>query len=167
MGLHLLKGGAVTIFIGIIDAARPALPRVYVQPRNLCNGVPSSSLALGSCSSWYNRKVHITVKAVNFYRENGIIMVSFPSHTLHQLQSLPMGIYGSFKSYCPMGLVLRPSDQLTSNPGKTLRNRTNNSLIKIARNITKSFEAPGLWPLNRQAFSLETFLPNFAKHIHS
>lgn len=171
-------------------------PRIR-KPDDYLDGAPPSSLALGSHNGWMtgelfvavldhiklhtlctpdqkilllldNHEAHVTVKAVNFCRENGIIMLSFPPHTSHKLQPLDVSVYGPFKSYCATAF----SDWLTSNPGKTITIKQIAALTKIAfqeaftqRNITKSFEAPGLWPLNRLVFSEEEFLPSFAEHI--
>lgn len=58
---------------------------------------------------------HITVKAVNFCRNNGITMLSIPPHTSHKLQPLDIGVFGPFKTYCATSF----NKWMTINPGKT------------------------------------------------
>lgn len=171
-------------------------PRIR-NPDEYLNGAPPSSLALGSHNGWMtgdlfisvlqhikyhtncttdqkilllldNHEAHITVKAVSFCRENGIVLVSFPPHTSHKLQPLDVGVYGPFKNYCATAF----NDWLISNPGKTITIKQISALTKVAfleaftqKNITKSFEKPGLWPLNRLAFKEEEFLPSFAEYV--
>lgn len=162
-------------------------PRIR-KPDDYLIGAPPSSLALGSHNGWMtgelfvvvsdhiklhthctldqkilllldNHETHITVKAVNFCRENGIIMLSLPPHTSHKLQPLDVGVYGPFKSYCATSF----SNWLTCNPRKTITIKQI-ALTKIAfqeaftqKNITKSFGTPGLCPLNKLVFSEEEF----------
>lgn len=94
-------------------------------------------------------------------------MLSLPPNTSHKLQPIDVGVYGSFKSYCSVAF----NDWMISNPGKTIPIKQIAQLTKIAfqnaftqKNITKSFEKPGLWPLNRLAFKEES-LPSIANHI--
>lgn len=157
---------------------------------------PISSLALGNHSGWMtgdlflrvlehikqqtncsienkilllldNHESHITVKGINYCRNNGIVILSFPPHTSHKLQPLDVGVYGPFKNYCATAF----NDWMTSNPGKTITIRQIAHLTKIAyqnaftqKNITTSFQKPGIWPLNRLAFQEEEFLPSFANY---
>nr|XP_023013386.1 uncharacterized protein LOC111503331 [Leptinotarsa decemlineata] len=95
-------------------------------------------------------------------------MLSFPPHTSHKLQPLDVGVYGPFKSFCSVAF----NDWMTSNPGKTITIREIAHLTKIAsqnaftqKNLTKSFEKPGLWPLNRLAFRDDEFLQSYANYI--
>ncbi|XP_074035914.1 uncharacterized protein [Leptinotarsa decemlineata] len=171
-------------------------PRIR-KPDDYLINAPTSSVALGNSSGWMigdlflcvlehirnhthcsienkilllldNHESHTTVKAINFCRDNGIVMLSFPPHTSHKLQPLDVGVYGPFKSFCSVAF----NDWMTSNPGKTITMREIVHLTKIAfqnaftqKNITKSFEKPGLWPLNRLAFRDDEFLPSYVNYI--
>ena len=46
-----------------------------------------------------NHESHIYIKGLDFAKENGIVMLSFPSHCTHRLQPLNRSIYGPFKKY--------------------------------------------------------------------
>ncbi|XP_030749369.1 uncharacterized protein LOC115877363 [Sitophilus oryzae] len=45
-----------------------------------------------------NHESHVSVEAIIFCRDNGIILLSFPPHTTHKLQPLDVAVYGPFKS---------------------------------------------------------------------
>ena len=86
--------------------------------------------------------------------------MSFPPHTTHRLQPLDVGVFGPFKGALSIAL----NDWLLSNPGKaiTIRNLGELSNIAFSRafsmsNITNAFKKPGIWPVNRQAFSEKDF----------
>lgn len=168
-------------------------PRIR-HPEEYLTEAPPSSLGLGSKNGWMtselflsvlehivkytkcskenrilllmdNHESHITVKAVNFCRDNGITILTFPPHTSHKLQPLDIGVFGPFKTYCATSF----NDWMTMNPGKTITIKQIAQLTKPAfqqafsqKNITKSFEKPGLWPLNRLAFDDSEFMASYA-----
>jgi hypothetical protein len=112
-----------------------------------------------------NHESHTTIRAINFCRDNGIIMGSFPPHTSHKLQPLDVSVYGPFKTYCSIAF----NDWMTSNPGKAITIKDIAYLTKTAfqsaftqKNITQSFEKPGLWPVNRLTFKDEEFAASYA-----
>ena len=121
-------------------------PRIRHPDEYLTNS-PTSSIALGNHTGWMmgelfpkvlehiknhtnctkdnkilllldNHESHVTVQGINYCRDNGIIMVSFPPHTSHKLQPLDVGIYSPFKTYCAVAF----NDWITSNPGKNNNN---------------------------------------------
>ncbi|KAJ8937508.1 hypothetical protein NQ314_011822 [Rhamnusium bicolor] len=47
-----------------------------------------------------NHETHASLATINFCRDNGITMVSFPPHTSHHLQPLDVSVFGPFKTYC-------------------------------------------------------------------
>lgn len=168
-------------------------PRIR-HPDEYLTNAPTSSLALGNRSGWMtgelfltvlehiqrhthcskdnkilllldNHESHTTISAINFCRQNGIIMLSFPPHTSHKLQPLDVGVYGPFKTYCSVAF----NDWMTTNPGKSITIKEIAQLTKTAfqtaftqKNITHSFEKPGLWPVNRLAFRDEEFVASYA-----
>lgn len=168
-------------------------PRVR-HPDEYLIDAPTSSLALGNRSGWMtgelfikvlehiqkhtkcskekkilllldNHESHTTVGAINFCRDNGIIMLSLPPHTSHKLQPLDVGVYGPFKNACAIAF----NDWMTSNAGKAITIKQIAHLTKVAfhaaftqKNITHSFQKPGLWPINRLAFQDEDFAASFA-----
>lgn len=44
-----------------------------------------------------NHDAHISFEAADLAKDNGIVMVTIPPHTLHRLQSLDRSVYGPFK----------------------------------------------------------------------
>ena len=45
-----------------------------------------------------NHESHLSIAVLNFTKDNGITMLSFPPHTSHKLQPLDRSVYGPFKS---------------------------------------------------------------------
>lgn len=167
-------------------------PRIRNPDKYLIDS-PTSSLALGSSNGWMtsdlflevlkhirdhtkcdkdnkilllldNHETHTTVKAINFCRKNGIVMLSIPTHTSHKIQPLDVGVYGHFKNYCASAF----NDWMTINPGKPVTIYQIACLTKKAfqlafsqKNIVSLFEKPGLWPLHRLAFKEEDFTASY------
>lgn len=107
-----------------------------------------------------NHESHTTLDAILYARENGVVLLSFPPHTSHKLQPLDIGVFGPFKSKCSVSL----NEWLSSNPGKTVTVKLIPKLTKIPfleaftpRNITSSFEKPGIWPVNSLGFTDQDF----------
>jgi hypothetical protein len=179
--------------VGIALPPIYVFPRTRHPDQDLINA-PTSSLALGNRSGWMtgelfisvlehiqkhthctkenkilllldNHESHRTIRAINFCRDNGIIMVSFPPHTSHKLQPLDVSVYGPFKIYCSIAF----NDWMTSNPGKAITIKDIAYLTNTAfqsaftqKNITQSFEKSGLWPVSRLAFKDEEFAASYA-----
>lgn len=108
-----------------------------------------------------NHTSHVSLEAVKFCKESGITLLTFPPHTTHRMQPLDVGIYGPFKT----ALATIYDDWLISNPGKTITVRnlgefTNKAFNRAftRQNIINSFKKPGIWPVNRLAFSDEDFV---------
>lgn len=108
-----------------------------------------------------NHESHVSVDAVKFCKESGITLLSFPPHTTHRMQPLDIGIYGPFKS----ALASIYDDWLISNPGRTITIRnlgefTNKAFNRVftRQNIINSFKKPGIWPVDRLAFSDDDFI---------
>lgn len=85
---------------------------------------------------------HITIAAVNYARENGIIYLSLPPHTTHRLQPLNVGVFGPLKAKLKTAF----NDWHVNNPGKTINIYNIPQLAKIAyfdsfnsKNITSAF----------------------------
>ncbi|KAI8437006.1 hypothetical protein MSG28_010406 [Choristoneura fumiferana] len=107
-----------------------------------------------------NHESHVTIEAVDYARDNGIVYLSFPPHTTHRLQPLDVGIFGPFKAKLKTAF----NDWHVNNPGKTLNIYNIPQLAKLAyfesftgKNITSAFEKTGIWPFNKLAFSDDDF----------
>jgi len=100
---------------------------------------------------------------INYCRENGIILLSFPPHTSHKLQPLDRSVYGPFKRFYNAAA----DSWMKSNPGKTMVIYNIPSLIKAAlpnaatsKNIISGFTSTGIWPFNKDVFTEEDYLPS-------
>ncbi|KAJ8930497.1 hypothetical protein NQ314_016696 [Rhamnusium bicolor] len=172
-------------------ALPPAIifPRVRYKDYFL-NGAPTGSLGLASKSGWMtsplfvdlfkhfqkitnsskenptlilidNHETHCSINAINYARNHGIHLLSFPPHTSHKLQPLDVGVYSSFKANCKTAF----NNWMATNPGKQITIYDIPALSNIAfknsftiKNITSSFKKSGLWPINQLVFKDEDFL---------
>lgn len=46
-----------------------------------------------------NHESHLYMPVIDFCREVGIVLLSFPPHCSHKLQPLDRSVYGPFKKY--------------------------------------------------------------------
>ena len=90
-------------------------------------------------------------------------MLTLPLHTSHRTQPLDRTIFGPLKKYF--------NDEVNSwmmrNPGKTVTiyqmgQLIGNSWLKAAspHNIISGFSCTGIWPLDKNVFSDDDFLPS-------
>ncbi|KAJ8942921.1 hypothetical protein NQ314_009896 [Rhamnusium bicolor] len=173
------------------NALPPAIifPRVRYKDYFL-NGAPTGSLGLASKSGWMtsplfvdllkhfqkitnaskenptlilidNHETHCSINAINYARNHGIHLLSFPPHTSHKLQPLDVGVYSSFKANCKTAF----NNWMATNPGKQITIYDVPALSNIAfknsftiKNITSGFKKTGLWPINQLVFNDEDFL---------
>lgn len=165
-------------------------PRVHYKDYFI-HGAPEGSLGVATKSGWINSQIfvdvlkhiqhhtlcskenpilllcdnhesHVTIEAINYARDNGIVYLSFPPHTSHRLQPLDVGVFGPFKSKLKTAF----NDWHISNVGKTLTIYEIPKIAKTAyyqsftaKNIISGFTAPGIWPFNTLAFGDEDFAP--------
>lgn len=111
-----------------------------------------------------NHASHISLAIIDFCRDNGVVLVSFPPHCSHKLQPLDRSVYGPLKKY-----VNRECDGwMKSHPGKTMTIYDIPAILKEALphactpiNIQKGFQVSGIWPFNRDVFGDDEFLPGY------
>ena len=46
-----------------------------------------------------NHHSHVTLETIDYAKEHGIVLLSFPPHCSHKLQPLDRAVYGPFKRY--------------------------------------------------------------------
>lgn len=110
-----------------------------------------------------NHEAHISFRAVDFAKRNGIVLVTIPPHTSHRLQPLDKTVYGPFKSYYNRAL----DGWMRSHPGKTasiynIAGCVNEAFMSAMtpRNITSGFRSTGIYPYNQDIFPDSEFEPS-------
>ena len=103
-----------------------------------------------------NHESHVSLEAIDFCRENGIIMLIFPSHCTHKLQPLDKTVFGPFKTFYHKA----GNDWIYNNPGKRMSIYDVASLVGKAypksftsSNIISGFQCTGISPLDSNLFS--------------
>lgn len=120
----------------------------------------------GKLSQWFNldnHEAHISLKALDIAKTNGIVMLTIPPHTSHRLQPLDKSVYGPFKTYYNRAL----DGWMRSNPSKTaniyqIPGCVNDAFMSAMtpRNISSGFRSTGIFPYNRDVFSDAEFEPS-------
>nr|XP_034836488.1 uncharacterized protein LOC117992886 [Maniola hyperantus] len=134
-----------TLFVKVLE---------HLQKHTRCNKNDKILLLLD------NHESHCTIDCINFCRDNGIVLVTFPPHCTHRLQPLDVSVMGPFKQK----LAVSQNDWLINHPGKT---RTIHDLAGIVtpaynasftpNNITSGFKKSGIFPVSRNAFTDDDF----------
>ncbi len=104
-----------------------------------------------------NHESHISYDCLEFAKQNGITMVSFPPHTTHKLQPLDVAVYGPLKRYYNAAC----DDWMVSNP----RPMTILDTVQVASpafvkaftpaNIISGFQKTGVEPFNSSQFDCD------------
>ena len=107
-----------------------------------------------------NAECHMSIHAVEYAIQHGIVIVTLPPHTTAKLQPLDVSVFGPFKTR----LRQKQDDFLISNVHCPI---TEHVLPEMAcrawieactpTTVLKGFEATGIWPINRNIFSDEVF----------
>nr|XP_023676800.1 uncharacterized protein LOC111848778 [Paramormyrops kingsleyae] len=110
-----------------------------------------------------NHSSHISVRAVDFCKGQGIVLLTFPPHCSHKLQPLDRSVFGPFKRM----VNLASDDWMRGNPGKTMSIYDIPGIVRIAfqtaatpKNIQAGFQCTGIWPYNCNIFQDCDFVPS-------
>ncbi|XP_022829429.1 uncharacterized protein LOC111359389 [Spodoptera litura] len=110
-----------------------------------------------------NHASHTALKNIEFCRDNGIILLTFPPHCTHKLQPLDRAIFGPLKK----AINTACDDWMRSNAGKVMSiydipsiTRSAFNVAITAKNISAGFAATGTWPVNTDIFGEADFLPS-------
>lgn len=111
-----------------------------------------------------NHESHLSIAGLNYAKENGIILLTFPPHCSHKLQPLDLTVFGPLKTYFNTCC----NNWFTSNPGKPISIYDVCELFGKAypmaftpRNIIRGFESAGIVPFNSEIFTDDDYLPSF------
>ncbi|CAF4778747.1 unnamed protein product [Pieris macdunnoughi] len=110
-----------------------------------------------------NHASHIAVKNIEFCRENGIILLTFPPHCTHKLQPMDRTVFGPVKK----AVNTACDNWMRSNPGKVMSIYDIPGIVKTSfdiavtpRNISSGFIHTGLWPVNTEIFQDADYFPS-------
>lgn len=187
---ELVTFGAIISASGNTIPPLFVFPRVHYKDHFL-EGAPEGSIGAANRSGWINSEIfisvlthikkhtlcskdnpilllcdnhesHISLQAITYARDNGIIVVTFPPHTSHRLQPLDIAVFGPFKAKLKTAF----NNWHMMNPGKTVGIYNIPKLVRLAyyesftaKNIISGFTKPGIWPFNEMAFSDDDFVP--------
>lgn len=109
-----------------------------------------------------NHESHVSLEAINFCRDNGIVMLTLPPHGTHKLQPLDVSFFGPMKTY-----YSRACDEwMVNHPGRAISEAQIGFLLKqcyekaaTIANATKGFAATGIYPMNMSVFNEADFAP--------
>ena len=111
-----------------------------------------------------NHDSHVSVDAIDFCKENGIIMITFHPHTSHKMQALGRTVFGPFKTFYNTAA----SEWMIMHPGQPLTIYDIAEIVGTAfpkafstSNIQKGFEVSGLYPVNENIFHEHEYLSSY------
>lgn len=167
-------------------------PRVNFKPHML-NGAPPGTAGAASKSGWVNSEIflkilqhfakhtkcskedpvilfmdsheaHISLDAIEFSKENGITLITFPPHTSAKLQPLDRTVYKSLKT----NYNIACNNWMLCHPGRTISIYDVATLFGEAypkavspENVMNGFKCTGIWPLNQNVFSEDDYLSSY------
>ena len=112
-----------------------------------------------------NHESHLHIDVLNYARDNGVVMLSFPPHCSHKLQPLDRSVFGPFKRY----LSNAQDRWMRNNPGKTMTIYDIPGIVKDSwaksatpLNIIHGFNVSGISPFNSNVFRDDEFAPSTA-----
>lgn len=111
-----------------------------------------------------NHESHITLKSLDYAKDNGIVLLTLPPHCSHKLQPLDIAVFSSFKNACDRAA----NDWMIEHPGQVITIYEIGGIVGkafpiafTAQNIMSGFKKSGIQPFNRNVFTDVDFLPAF------
>jgi len=112
-----------------------------------------------------NHESHLSIEALDYFKANGVCVLSFPPHCSHRLQPLDRTVFGPFRKFYNSFA----DSWMTNNPGKTMTIYDIPGIVASAwplaltpKNNASGFRVTGIWPFNPHVFTEEDFLPTFS-----
>jgi hypothetical protein len=110
-----------------------------------------------------NHESHLSIQVLDFAKDNGVIMLSFPPHCSHMMRPLDRSVFGPFKKYYNTAV----KEWLIDHPGKPVSIYDIPGFVAKAfpkamtpENIMSGFRVTGIFPHNSNVFPKESFLPS-------
>lgn len=110
-----------------------------------------------------NHCSHIAISVIDFAKQSGIVLLTFPPHCSHKLQPLDRTVYFPLKKFYSDSCAR----WMLNNPGKTISIHEIGGLLGEAfpkafnpTNIISGFRVSGVFPFNPDVFSEDEFLPS-------
>ena len=110
-----------------------------------------------------NHSSHLSSDVLDYCKENGITLLSFPAHCSHKLQPLDRSVYGPFKKY-----VNSACDSWATTNRRPMTIYDIPGIVKTALphavnpvNITAGFQVTGICPFNKHIFTDADFMPSY------
>jgi hypothetical protein len=109
-----------------------------------------------------NHDSHLSIEGLNYSKENGVTILSFPPHCSHKLQPLDRSVYGPLKKYINSAF----DSWMVNNLGKTMTiyeipEMVKQALAAIPNNITADFTVSGIYPFNPNIFTDIELMPSY------
>lgn len=110
-----------------------------------------------------NHDSHLSAEALDFFKDNGVTLLSFPPHCSHKLQPLDRSVYGPMKKHfntaCQAWVATnRRPMTIYDIPGILAKCAP---LALTPLNISSGFRVSGIFPLNTEIFTDADFMPSF------
>lgn len=111
-----------------------------------------------------NHESHISISVLDFAKQNGVHMLSFPPHCSHKLQPLDRSVFGPFKRFA----AIAQDAWMKNNPGRCMTIYDIPEIVAKAlplaatpSNICSGFRVSGIFPFDRQIFAENEFAPSY------
>ncbi|KAJ8346659.1 hypothetical protein SKAU_G00280600 [Synaphobranchus kaupii] len=110
-----------------------------------------------------NHASHVSIAAIDFCKQNGVIVLTFPPHCSHKLLPLDRSVFGPFERNMNRALDC----WMKTHPARTATIYDLPGLVAQAlpvsatpKNIMAGFQCSGIWPFNSEIFGDDDFPPS-------
>ncbi|XP_063218424.1 uncharacterized protein LOC134528602 [Bacillus rossius redtenbacheri] len=108
-----------------------------------------------------NHDSHLSIEALDYLKDKGVTVLSFPPHCSHKLQPLDRSVFGPLKKFvnsaCDSWLVNHPGKTMTIYDIPEVVNAAFSSAV-TPRNILSGFRVSGVSPFNPDVFKDTDYL---------
>ena len=107
---------------------------------------------------------HLDAVVLDFCKDSGMTLLSFPAHCSHKLKPLDRSVYGPFKKFvnstCDSWITVNKRPMTIYDVPGIVRTALPSAITP--RNIISGFQVTGIYPFNRDIFSESDFLPSYS-----